>query len=135
MTRKRWRGYTDLGAVRVPPLPAVLILTDRADGTLYKLVHNGDRIGLDDDVAVNLSDGVVFSASQGPTFSSDPTVRLIVRGGALGYEVISLPIGITDIGNLRLLTRRGFDAITYEIVIPAGTLLGTDALAYQEVIF
>ena len=136
MARARIRGFTDIGPPRVPPLPQYTILTDRADGTLWALVHNGDSFGIDDTVHIKRTDKVEFGAFHGPRLASNPKVRLLVRNGFLGYEDVTLPVGESELNTQRPLTRRGVDRKTFEVIEPSTSfVLGRDALAYDEVVF
>lgn len=136
MVRARVRGFTDIGPPRVPPLPQYTVLTDRVDGTLWTLVHNGDFFGIDDTVHIKRTDKVEFGAFHGPRLADNPNVRLLVRNGFLGYEDVTLPVGVTDVNYQRPLTRRSVDRKTFEILEPVTSfVLGVDALAYEEVVF
>lgn len=125
------RGYTDLGRVRIPPLPQIVVLEDRADGTLWALTHDstGTYVGLTDELPGTRKDFFLYGAWQGPLVPSDHRLRLLVRDGHLGYEEVDHPVGVQDIDNARVLTRRT-GATKFEIVKPAAWATG-DALAYE----
>ena len=132
---RRVKGFTDLGSIRIPPIAATLVLTDRATGTEYALIHDsaGDFIGLDDAASrVDVASAVVFSAFQGPILSADPTVRLLVRNGFLGYEVTALATSVADLDGSRVLSRRGNQSTILEIRQASGWVDG-DALIWEKV--
>lgn len=133
--RRRVQGFTDLGNIQIPPIAATWVLTDRADGVEYALIHDstGGFIGLDNAASrVDVPSAVVFPAEQGPVLSADPTVRLLVRGGALGYEKLPLPTGVTDLDGSRVLSRRDNQSTILEIRQAAGWVDG-DALIWEQV--
>lgn len=135
MERRRVQGFTDLGGIFIPPRSATLVLTDRADGTEYALIHDstGNFIGLDSAASrVNVASAIVFGAFFGPILSADPTVRLLVRDGALGYEVTPLDQSVRDLDGGRVLSRRGNESRILEIRQASGWVDG-DALIYEQV--
>lgn len=111
--------------VRSPPVPPYIILTDRADGTLWLLSHDvtGEHVAISDGVnLLDLSDYVVYPANSGPVVPDTPSnpiaqksehKRLLVRGGYLGYENVP---DATEQG--RVMTRRGLSLILRRIFVP-----------------
>jgi len=93
-----WYGWSDLGPIQIPVLPPYIVLTDRADGTLWLLTWNAtnqppvDGLGY---VSIR-NDGLptgprvqTYGPFDGPTVGSvkgNVAVRLFVRGGFLGYD-------------------------------------------------
>ena len=130
---RKVKGFTDIGAIRIPPLPQTIVLTDRATGTKYGLIHDstGNFIGLDDAASVVTGEVVIYGAHDGPILSLRPTVRLLVRNGHLGYEDLPLPTGVTDRDNAPPLSRRGNESKLFEIKAGTGWVTG-DVLAYEQ---
>ena len=122
-----------MGPVRVPPLPQYIVLTDRATGVQYTLIHDstGTLIGITDDVTTK-PDRITFGPSDGPWLPGDPTIRIIVRNAQLGYETVALPTGVADYDQARVLTRRALERKTLEIAIPTGWTEG-DMLCYNSI--
>lgn len=86
--------------VKIPPLPKYIALTDRADGKVWYLSHSltvpyPDGLGLislNDQQPFSIIDWVIYGPYDGPVIPSDgvqPSCRLLVRGGLLGYEPIA----------------------------------------------
>ena len=118
-------GYTNFGKIQIPFLPQGIVLTDRDDGTLWLLTHNLTEASADDTGHIAITDTIpsninyrTYSADSGPVFGSNPTIRLILRGGNLGYETYSLSGYTTDIDQPPVQTRRGNQHWTNEIIIP-----------------
>lgn len=114
--RKMWWGYTDMGAIQIPPNPKYLILTDRTTGKLWWLTFNAPSgtsdgfgyVGINDQlpckssqrdganngklkpVPVTYNNCVVFDAYGEPLLGmqdSATLVRLIVDNGLLGVSL------------------------------------------------
>ena len=119
-------GFTDLGRIRIPPLPVNIILTDRDDGTLWWLIHVTDPAGPDgygyvaiESTIPTLTDKRIYAANEGPILPTEPRARLIIRGGYLGYEFeTTLDTGITDRDQAPIHTRNGLKSETRRIIIP-----------------
>lgn len=127
--RRRVKAYTDLGSLFLPPLPMATVLTDRADGTLWRLSHdNGTHIGLDDAAEGLTGEVIIYPALHGPTLTLRPTVRLLVRNGHLGYEDIPPPTGVSYPPPL---FRRANKSKLFEIKAGTGWVSG-DALSYEQ---
>lgn len=136
MHKRKYRGFYDLGPVRVPPLPTRIVLTDRDDGKLWELIHDSTEgyVGLSDEIS-DKPDKRVYDAEFGPILPTEPKLQLIVRGGNLGYEVEVLPEWLSDRDQARILTRRGNSSTVFEIKVPStgwdpDTLPG---LVYEEI--
>lgn len=127
--RRTVHGYTDIGRIRIPPLPQYIVMTDRADGTRWLLTYNlsegpdGDgRISITD-MLPSTPDVLLFGPYDGPYLDGTdqqgrPIIRLLIRSGRLGYEQVMIQ-GITSIANVRILTRLGLSHIFREIIIPS----------------
>lgn len=112
-----------MGGIRVPPLPMYMILVDRDDGTEWYLSHDASHTHF----AIN--DGplpvtnkyfyVKYDAFEGPLVGVNPTVRLYIRDGHLGYDTEELPEYIHYEDNQRVLSRRGFERFTCEVRLPS----------------
>ena len=130
----------DLGPFR-GRLPQVTVMIDRADGTLWALQHTLDPPTADglgyvsiSDVLPTWPDKLIYAAFDGPILSNDPRVRLLVRGGMLGYEIETLPGYFTDRDQARVTTRRGWANESREIILPVGWRPG-DTLAWTPISF
>ena len=84
--------------MRIPPLPPFVILEDRADGTLWILSHreSDDRFKItSQDVAIPAhlrAQYRVYGPLEGPILEwGGGLIRLLIRGGRIGYEVL-LPV-------------------------------------------
>lgn len=129
MTRRTINGYLDMGKIRIPPLPEQIVMTDRADGTLWLLSHNNtilsdDRYGY---ISINSAfdtrnDVVIYPAYEGPlVLAGDPpetTIRLLIRGALLGYETEPFIRGIGLRSQAGFYTRKGVSSETRKIIIP-----------------
>lgn len=118
---------------RSPPLPQFIVLTDRADGTLWVLSHDitGEYIAINDlgllinpavSSTIRRTDFLVYGAFDGPIVPDRPTnpvgqnakqKRLLVRGGYLGYEDTE-----PKVEQGRVMTRRSVSRILREIIVP-----------------
>ena len=136
--RRVIRGYMDFGGIRIPPLPQGTVFTDRDDGTLWLLSHTVTPPAADGfgyititDVIPNAVEHQVYEAYGEPVLGTNPMVRLLIRGGYLGYEDYTLGQGITDRDNQRIMTRKGLTRVIREIIVPTtwnhhGDVLGWD---------
>lgn len=147
--RRVIRGYTDLGTNRVPALPQNIIMTDRDNGTLWFLTYSltpetGDGLGriMITDVLPS-QDRTIYGPYDGPYVSLHserirPVIRLFVRGGFLGYEVVDGQPEVTAQSNQRVVPRVGMDRSLREIVIPSDwetssqTFGNVDTLAWRD---
>jgi len=124
--------------IRVPPLPQIITIEDRADGTIWQLTHRAsdNRVAIRDDVVPIMLRGQVthYSAYDGPVLGGKPKIRLLIRGGRIGYEVIDLGQGVTDRDNARILTRRSFANFALEI-LPLTWVSDGDRIGYSTVDF
>ena len=127
-----------MGRVRVPPLPSRIVLTDRADGTLWILTHeaDGSHVGIESTIPANAKDLHTYPANVGPVLPTVPEARLLVRGGFLGYEETALPRATTDRDQARILTRRGVQSIVLEVREPAAGITAAERnmLAFEQVL-
>jgi len=136
--------------IREPPLPANVVLTDRADGTLWHLSFTTTPPGPDGLGYITLNsalpvlpnkDIVVYGAWDGPVMSMrDPRnglefqAQLLVRGGYLGFEVDTDLYPITGRSQARVMARRSLQKSGREIIFP-GNWPVYEALAWVEVDF
>lgn len=89
--------WFNLGGIRTPVLPFNVVLTDRNDGTLWHVSYTTtppftDGLGyitITTDIPVH-TDKYVYPAVEGP-YLGQSNARLMVRGGYLGVEVLTLP--------------------------------------------
>lgn len=138
--RVTWSGYTDLGRIRIPPLPKWIALTDRADGTVWYLEFKTTQDGLGY-IGINTQqprpdrDWVIFGPYDGPVITGDdthPDLRLLVRGGDLGYEIDHDQGHAND---ARIMARQGVSSNLGEIYRPTSWKDdgANDTLAYTQV--
>lgn len=88
-----WYGWADIGAIQIPPMPVYLILTDRADGTLWWLTYSTSPAGDDGYGYISITttqppssvnvDSLTFPAYDGPMLGQG---KLMVRSGFLGVD-------------------------------------------------
>lgn len=98
----RWlpSGYSDFGSIQIPPYPQIVILTDRADGSLWMVGFNTtsspERLSINTAFGtIQKSEGArVYKAFEEPYITGD--YRLIVRNAHIGLEYLPLPFGIKD---------------------------------------
>lgn len=122
-------GFTDMGRIRIPPLPKYIGFTDRDNGTIWYLQHTLTSPGVDGNGYISISDvqpgpdkdWVIYGPYDGPVIAGlrgqFPNIRLFVRGGYLGMEFFSDGVGEDNSG--QILTRRGLAPETREINRPA----------------
>lgn len=131
-----------LGTFTFPMMPQGIILTDRANGTLWLLSHNTVEDSPDDlghvaitDVIPTSVQATTYLPGEEPVMGEQYTIRLIVRAGRLGYEVVSYPQGITDTDRAPILTRNLTTKRTIsEITVPDSWVRYDDMLAWQSVV-
>lgn len=122
------QGYWDMGGIKIPPIPKPIILTDRADGTLWWLSFSTASPGPDGLGYVSLNsqiptdpNRIIYDVNEGPIVGSNPRIRLIVRGGYLGYELFPAQRGITAGSQERVLAQKtGVQREYREIILPTG---------------
>lgn len=133
---RTWYGYTDMGPIQIPPLPQAFLIQDRGDGTWWLLAYSITPPADDGLGYVSITDVIpsnvhysVHEAYGEPVL--EPGIRLLIRDGYLGYEVIDT----NDIlyKTRRVLARRGRARSHREIVIPASWTKSGDMLAWQDV--
>lgn len=108
--RRVVHGYHDMGRIRIPPLPPIIVMVDRSTGTQYALSHNEavTSVVLSTDLPGNRKDYQLYGAQEGPYV--EPLVRLYVDSGTLNAEIV------TAAGAVRpVLTRRGVQRETIQI--------------------
>ncbi len=124
--RRHVAGYTDMGRIRIPPLPYGTVLTDRADGTLWLLTHTQSLPGPDGEGYFSITDVIprsvntrVYAAYDEPPVESQPNMRVIIRNGSLGVEVpVDRGQGVTDMDVAPLQTRKGYERRTAYLYAP-----------------
>jgi hypothetical protein len=136
---RSYRGYANLGPVRIPPAPPMLVLTDRGDGTLWSVRFSTDVATVDDFGHITIKDSTVecrrracrtYAAGEEPFVGTNPLKRLYVRDGYLGMEIIDNPeTFVTDMDNAPLSAVKGWDRNPRVIVDYTG--VRTPRLAWQ----
>ena len=103
-----------LGPTLYYSMPSFVGLTDRDDGTVWYLSHRVDdqRFSITTATAApkHMLGARVYAANDGPLVSwkkGGPLLRLLVRGGRIGYELVAPVRGIKDIDPAPITTRRG----------------------------
>jgi len=128
------QGFANFGGARIPPIPQHIILTDRDDGTEWVLMHDatGQYVGISDAGVGRRKDFIVFHPWDGPTLDGFPNVRMLIRGGRLGYELIDASRHKT--AQQLVLTRRRVERRILELIVPTViAVLGFSALGYREI--
>lgn len=110
--RRMVNGYLDMGRITIPPLPVHIILTDRDDGTLWHLSYTLTPPAVDGYGYITLNSDIptdpmrrIFDAYDGPVLADSPQVKLMVRGGNLGYDGSELPVWLHDRDQARIFAR------------------------------
>lgn len=127
--------------LRFPPLPQMIVMTDRADGKRWLLSHNTSHSTPDghghvsiNDTFIDNGDIVEFGPYEGPVVNDAVNeIKLLIRGGRLGYEVEPATSGIRDRRQMRVLSRKGLTTDFREIIVPAGWLSSPDVLGWTFV--
>jgi len=112
--------------------PVLIGLTDRDDGTVWYLstetVDDEIYISIDTERPFsNPTKHVIYEAHAGPIVNGLRPLRLLVRGGYLGFEIVDRPI---DIDTPRIYAHIGPPAGRSEI-IPAGWSMPEDTIGYR----
>ena len=107
--------------------PITFGLTDRATGTVYYIVAKDGNLALSAKPQ-RRAHTLVFPAKKGPLLGAT-NVRLLVRDGRLGYEVVAPdphPSTLPPLAPYDALHAR----VNYRLKLPVG-FTGTEALAYE----
>ena len=113
-----------LGTIQIPAMQSFTVIEDRDDGTLWVLSHRSsdDRFGIteltDLSAALQLAASLRYEAFGEPIIGTNPTLRLIVRGGRLGVEVDTVDQGIQDQDQAQLLSREKNQRYALEVIEP-----------------
>lgn len=93
--RKQRGGYTDFGSIQIPPLSPAIVLTDRADGSLWLLSFNStfERLSINSDFStIKNKEGVrIYEANLGPAMDEDGEFTIFVRSGRVGIDYNPFP--------------------------------------------
>lgn len=89
--RRLFTGYSDLGPIQIPPRPQAIVLTDRANGTLWMISFNNgppERLSINSVYStIQIKEGVrLYDANDGPKMDEDGEYTLIIRNGRIGFE-------------------------------------------------
>lgn len=94
--RRLPNGYSNLGPIQIPPRPQAIVLTDRADGSLWMVSFNTtapERLSINSDYSTirNLEGVRLYAADDGPKMDEDGEYSLIIRGGHIGFDYNPFP--------------------------------------------
>lgn len=110
------------GKAYVPPLPNFVVIEDRADGTLWYLSivedHGLPHVSINDASVHPMVPKHIYRAFDEPFISGDPRVRMIIRDGLIGMEVLTPPKGTSQQSSPPTHARKGFQREFIEIIIP-----------------
>lgn len=89
-------GYSDLGPIQIPSMPQGIVLTDRADGTLYLVSFNTtppEHLSITTDFStIQHREGVrIYAADDGPKMDEDGEFTLIISNGQIGFDYTPFP--------------------------------------------
>lgn len=128
--RRRIAGYTDMGGVRVPPLPMFIIMEDRASTLPYVLTHTGTYPALVFSASLTLpstTEYTRYGPYAGPYLNGN--IRLFINGGVLNAEFAQ---ATGKVSTQKVLTRRGVEDTLIWITAPTTWKEG-DALTYTPI--
>lgn len=113
------------GKITFPILPQGTVLTDRDDGTLWLITHNTTESSSDDLGYIAITDEIdrrlpvqIYEAYSEPTVEDRHQIRLFVRGGNLGMDIVDRGQGITDIDNAPIYSRMFRSSVLRHIYAP-----------------
>lgn len=94
--RRLSNGYSNLGPFQFPFWAQAIILTDRADGSLWMVSFNTsspERLSINSIYStIQRKEGVrLYAADDGPKMDEDGEFTLIIRSGRLGFEYNPFP--------------------------------------------
>lgn len=122
--------------------PMSYIFTDREDGKLWLLSFETQEESADGTGHIILTDAIprrirlhsrTYPAGEEPTLGGNPSIRLFVRDGRLGYEVVPLPRPEQDKDQGRVLARQGLSSEFREIIIPSSWEKPSDRLGWTVI--
>lgn len=133
------KGHKKMGRVRIPPLPLFIVMEDRGDPSIeWVLSHSldGEYITINDQA---LDRGILppytqikyYAAFEGPLLPGFPALRLLIRDGRLGYEVVSV-VPVAD-QQSPIMSRRGVQKKIREVFVPDFWRLPGDTFKYRFV--
>lgn len=119
-------------AIRIPPLPEGIILHDRADNTPWLLSHTTNPpaqdgfgyVAINDAPLAGLTPPVYEAFSEPYVEILDPReknityVRIFVRDGYLGQDMLPFPIGVVSYNNAPTQSKRGVTRMTDHLYAP-----------------
>lgn len=140
--RNNWNRATkpNIDLHRIPPLPARIIMTDRADGTLWFLTYSLALPSIDGYGYIAITDQLPTEAPgdfhtygpwDGPVIRSEPVIKLLIRGGYLGYEEENPAPWEGERSHARVFARVGVRRSLREIIKPSSFLHSPDMLAWD----
>lgn len=118
MRSRRYRGYTNMGRIRIPPTPPAMILTDRGTGTQYLVSFSTEVETVDGYGHIIITDSLpncarrpctIYNAGEEPYIGTNPLKRLYIRDGRLGMEVIEMSKPVIDRDNAPLSAVKNWD--------------------------
>ena len=138
---RKVKGYADFGPIHIAPLPQGIVITDRDDGTLWLLSHTQDPVGPDGEGYISINDYIhpavqykVYAAYDEPIVDIIPihrAIRLLVKGGYLGYEIVDFGRATSDIDYAPIQTRRIVNRRTAQVYVPVTFNTNGNVLAWE----
>jgi hypothetical protein len=117
-------------------LPSFIVMTDRDTGTLWRVHHDASYVlvGITNAPVPKLYLGMYkqYGPYEGPIMGNNPRIRMLIRNGLLGYEVVDLGQGVTDQDNAPLNTRLEQSRFSLEVNM-VGWVDPGDVLGYTQV--
>lgn len=94
--RRLRNGYSNLGPIKIPPQPQAIILTDRANGSLWMVSFNTtspERLSISSIYStIQTIEGIrLYANDDGPKMDEDGEYTLIIRNGHLGFDYNPFP--------------------------------------------
>lgn len=127
--------------MRLPPAPARVVMTDRANGTRWLLSYStafntSDGFGhfsITDDLTETVNRGElprIYGAYDGPYLASTPIVRLLIRNGYLGYDIVE-QTGVASMDSPPVYGRKpAFNRSVRRLIVPVGFRYSPDLLGW-----
>lgn len=129
------KGFTDMGPIRVPYLPLYIVMEDRDDGTLWALSHgaDGEHWAINDELPpAGGTDFKQYGPFDGPYIAGNSKIRLLIRGGRLGYEYNHDVEPRTGQSSGMVASRRYVQPLVNQIIVPSTWSEYGDVLGWER---